>query len=76
MANGLGIDSVHLGILMIVNLGIGYLTPPMGLNLIVAMGAFKADFMTVTRAMLPFIGLMLLALAVIALIPEISTFLL
>ena len=76
LANGLGIDSVHLGILMIVNLGIGYLTPPMGLNLIVAMGAFKADFATVTRAMLPFIGLMLLALAVIALIPEISTFLL
>ena len=54
---------------------IGYLTPPMGLNLIVAKGAFKEDFATVTRAVLPFIGL-LLALAVVAVFPAISTFLL
>ena len=60
---------------MIVNLGIGYLTPPMGLNLIVAMAAFREDFVTVTKAMLPFIGLLLLALVVIALFPSISTFL-
>ncbi len=76
MANRLGIDSVQLGIMMIVNLGIGYLTPPMGLNLIVAMGAFRESFMTVTRAVLPFIGLMLLALVLIALFPGLSTFLL
>jgi C4-dicarboxylate transporter DctM subunit len=76
MANRLGIDSVQLGIMMIVNLGIGYLTPPMGLNLIVAMGAFKEDFVTVTRAVLPFIALMLLGLAIIALVPSISLFLL
>ena len=76
IANDLGIESVHLGILMIVNLGIGYLTPPMGLNLIVAMGAFKEDFATVTRAVLPFIALLLLALAIIALFPAISVFLL
>ncbi|MEM1231081.1 MAG: TRAP transporter large permease subunit [Pseudomonadota bacterium] len=75
MANRLGIDSVQLGIMMIVNLGIGYLTPPMGLNLIVAMGAFKEDFVTVTKAVLPFIGLMLLGLAIIALVPSISLFL-
>ena len=74
IAEGLGIDSVHLGILMIVNLGIGYLTPPMGLNLIVAMGAFREDFGTVTRAVLPFIGLLLLALVVVALVPAIVTF--
>lgn len=76
MANRLGIDSVQLGIMMIVNLGIGYLTPPMGLNLIVAMGAFREDFSTCVKAMLPFIGLMLLALAIIAMFPSISTFLL
>jgi C4-dicarboxylate transporter DctM subunit len=76
MANRLGIDSVQLGIMMIVNLGIGYLTPPMGLNLIVAMGAFKEDFVTVTKAVLPFIALMLLGLAIIALVPSISLFLL
>ena len=76
LANRLGIESVQLGIMMILNLGIGYLTPPMGLNLIVAMGAFKEDFATVVKAVLPFIGLMLLALALVALIPQISTFLL
>ena len=76
LANSLGIGSVHLGILMIVNLGIGYLTPPMGLNLIVAMGAFREDFATVTRAVLPFIGLLLMALALVAVFPAISTFLL
>ena len=76
LANALGIGSVHLGILMIVNLGIGYLTPPMGLNLIVAMGAFKEDFATVTRAVLPFVGLLLMALALVAVFPDISTFLL
>ena len=74
LANALGIGSVHLGILMIVNLGIGYLTPPMGLNLIVAMGAFKEDFGTVTRAVLPFVGLLLLALALVAAFPVVSTF--
>jgi len=76
IANDFGIDSVRLGILMVVNLGIGYLTPPMGLNLIVAMGAFREDFITVTKAVLPFIALLLLALVIIAVFPEISTFLL
>lgn len=76
LANRLGIESVPLGIMMILNLGIGYLTPPMGLNLIVAMGAFKEDFATVAKAVLPFIGLMLLVLAAVALVPQLSTFLL
>ena len=76
IAEGLGIAPVQLGILMIVNLGIGYLTPPIGLNLIVAMGAFKEDFITVAKAVLPFIALMLLALGLIAAFPAITTFLL
>jgi C4-dicarboxylate transporter DctM subunit len=68
------VDPVHFGIIMIVNLGIGYLTPPLGLNLIVAMAAFKESFWTVTKAVLPFIGLMLLALIVIAFVPEIALY--
>lgn len=75
LANRVGIGSEQLGILMIVNLGIGYLTPPMGLNLIVAMAAFREDFVTVTRAVLPFIGLLLAALVLIAVFPALSTFL-
>jgi C4-dicarboxylate transporter DctM subunit len=76
VAQQLDIDSVHFGIMMIVNLEIGYLTPPMGLNLIVAMGAFNAGFGEVCRAALPFIGLMLLGLVIVALVPQISLFLL
>ncbi|MEQ8403961.1 MAG: TRAP transporter large permease [Oceanicaulis sp.] len=72
LAEAQGIDPVHFGIIMIVNLGIGYLTPPLGLNLIVAMAAFKESFWTVTKAVLPFIGLMLAGLMVIAFVPQIA----
>ncbi|MEO1038468.1 MAG: TRAP transporter large permease [Pseudomonadota bacterium] len=72
LAEAQGIDPVHWGIVMIVNLGIGYLTPPLGLNLIVAMAAFREDFWTIVKAVLPFIALMLAALMVIALVPEIA----
>ena len=75
VATGVGIDPVHLGVIMIVNLEIGYLTPPMGLNLIVAMGAFREDFREICLAVLPFIGLMLLALALTAAVPGLSLFL-
>ncbi|MGJ3232083.1 MAG: TRAP transporter large permease [Oceanicaulis sp.] len=72
LAEAQGVDPVHFGIIMIVNLGIGYLTPPLGLNLIVAMAAFKESFWTVTKAVLPFIGLMIVGLMVIAFVPEIA----
>jgi len=76
VAEALGIDPVHFGIMMTVNLEIGYLTPPMGLNLIVAMVTFKVDFKTVVRAVLPFIALMFVALVVVAAVPQLSLFLL
>jgi len=71
-----GIDPVHFGVMMVVNLEIGYLTPPLGLNIIVAMGAFREDFWTVCKAMLPFVLLMLAGLLVIAWWPALSLFLL
>ena len=74
LAESQGVDPVHFGIVMIVNLGIGYLTPPLGLNLIVAMAAFKESFWTVTKAVLPFIALMLAGLMVIAFVPEIALY--
>ncbi len=76
LAAGLGIDPVHFGIAMIVNLEIGYLTPPLGLNLIVAMGVFRESFWDICRAVVPFILLMLLGLALVVLLPELSLFLL
>ncbi len=71
-----GMDSVHFGIMMIVNLEIGYLTPPLGLNLIVAMGAFREDFWTICKAVIPFILLMLLGLGIVIAVPQLSLFLL
>ena len=71
-----GMDPVHFGVMSVMNLEIGYLTPPLGLNLIVAMGAFKEEFWTVCRAALPFMLLMLFGLMLIAWLPVISLFLL
>lgn len=76
VAQAQGLDPVHFGIMMTVNLEIGYLTPPMGLNLIVAMSAFREDFWVICRAVLPFMFIMLLALVVVALVPSLSLFLL
>jgi C4-dicarboxylate transporter DctM subunit len=67
-----GIDPVHFGIIMVVNLEIGYLTPPLGLNLIVAMTAFRESFWTICRAVLPFLVLMLLGLFTVSLWPGLS----
>ena len=75
MAQSYGIGLVHFGIIMNVNLEIGYLTPPMGLNLIVAMGAFKEDFLTIIKGVIPFILIMLAILAVISSYPPLSLFL-
>jgi C4-dicarboxylate transporter DctM subunit len=72
VADHLGIDRVHLGIMMILNLEIGFLTPPFGLNLIVAVSAFNESFATIVKAVIPFIFLMLICLAIIIYVPWIS----
>jgi C4-dicarboxylate transporter DctM subunit len=76
VAEAQGMHPVHFGIMMTVNLEIGYLTPPLGLNIIVAMTAFRENFWFICRAVLPFIGLMLLGLLVVASWPDLSLFLL
>lgn len=75
LAEAQGIDAVHFGIITVVNLEIGYLTPPLGLNLIVAMTAFREDFWTICRAVLPFMGVMLVGLIVVSFWPALSLFL-
>lgn len=75
LAAAQGIDPVHFGIIAVVNLEIGYLTPPLGLNLIVAMTVFREGFWTICRAVLPFVGLMLFGLLIVAFVPELSLFL-
>ncbi len=76
LAAAQGIDPVHFGIITVVNLEIGYLTPPLGLNLIVAMTVFREEFWTICRAVLPFLALMLTGLVIVTFAPGLSLFLL
>ena len=72
LAVAYGYDKVIFGIIMIVNLEIGFLTPPVGLNLLVAMSAFKQKFGELIIAAVPFIVLMLGCLALVAWQPWIA----
>lgn len=72
MAHALGIDPLHLGIVFIVNLEIGYLTPPIGMNLFVASTLFGKPMGYMVRAVLPFIILMMGGLIVITYVPSLS----
>lgn len=71
----LGIDPIHLGIIMVVNMEIGMITPPVGLNLFVTSGVAKMPMMQVVRAALPFLGVLFIFLILITYVPWISTFL-
>ncbi len=71
----LGIDPIHLGIIMVVNMEIGMITPPVGLNLFVTSGVAQMPMMAVVRAALPFLGVLFIFLIMITYIPAISTFL-
>jgi TRAP-type C4-dicarboxylate transport system permease large subunit len=73
IAASFGMDPIHFGIMFIVNLELGYLTPPMGINLFVASTVFERTIVQVIRASLPFLLLMLFCLAVIAWVPWLST---
>ncbi|HEY8426863.1 MAG TPA: TRAP transporter large permease [Sandaracinaceae bacterium] len=72
IAQSLEIDPIHFAIIFIVNLEIGYLTPPVGLNLFVASTMFNRPLGHIIRAVLPFIGVMLGGLAIITYFPSIS----
>ncbi len=75
IAEQLGIDPIHLGIIMVVNMEIGMLTPPVGLNLFVTAGITGKSMGWVIKAALPWLILMLVFLGFITYIPQISLFL-
>src|SRR5439155_25368206 len=68
----MGVDPVHLGVIFIVNLEIGYLTPPVGLNLFLSACLFKKTFGQVLRYTAPFVLLMLLCLVAVTWVPKVS----
>ena len=68
----LGIDPLHLGTIFLLNLEVGYLTPPVGINLFVAKLRFGQPIAQVYRAALPYLGIMLLVLAAVTYLPELA----
>lgn len=69
-----GIDPVHLGIIFLANMQIGYFTPPIGMNLFIASYRFKKRITELYRATIPFMFVLLFALVLITYIPELSLF--
>lgn len=70
-----GVDPVHLGIIFLTNLQIGYCTPPVGLNLFLASYCFKKPIIELYRATLPFLAILLVTLGVITYYPALSLWL-
>ncbi|MBN1295279.1 TRAP transporter large permease subunit [bacterium] len=74
IAREFGIDPIHLGIIFLTNLNIGYMTPPVGLNLFIASLRFKKSIVDLYVSTIPFLLIMLLALILVTYIPWISLF--
>ena len=72
LAQAYGIDPVHLGIIFLTNLGIGYSTPPVGVNLFIASYRFERPILTLYLASLPFLAILLLGLIIMTYFPSIS----
>jgi len=73
VAQALGVDMIHLGVVMIVNLAIGLFTPPVGVNLYVACGVANVDLKKISKAVIPLLIASLIVLLIITYIPGIST---
>ncbi|MGB0965505.1 MAG: TRAP transporter large permease [Litorivicinus sp.] len=69
----LGIDPIHLGIIMVVNMEIGMITPPIGLNLFVTSGITGMSLARVVKAAAPFVGVLFIFLILVTYVPWIST---
>lgn len=70
-----GVDPLHLGIIFLANMQIGYFTPPVGMNLFIASFRFGKPVMTLYRATLPFFFLLLAAVLIITYVPALSLWL-
>jgi C4-dicarboxylate transporter DctM subunit len=70
-----GMSPVHFGIIMVINLAIGFVTPPLGANLFVACQVADISFERISRSIVPLIIVMVVALLIITFVPQISMFL-
>ena len=67
-----GVDPIHLGIIFLANMQIGYFTPPIGMNLFIASYRFKRSITELYRATLPFMFVLIIALMIITYVPAVS----
>lgn len=74
IANDFGVDPIHLAMIFLANLEIGYLTPPVGINLFIASFRFKKPITELYKSAVPFLILLIIALAIITYIPDLSLF--
>lgn len=75
IVEAMGINPVHFGIVMVVNLAIGFVTPPLGVNLFVACNVANAKLEEICKGILPILGVMIIDLLLITYIEPLSTFL-
>ena len=75
IVNAAGIDLVHFGIIMVMNIEIGMFTPPFGLNIFVVQSVLRAPLAAIYRGVAPFILINVIALGIITYVPEVSLFL-
>ena len=68
----LGIDPIHMGIIMVVNMEIGMVTPPVGLNLFVTSSVTGMNLIQVVKAALPWLSVLLVFLVIITYVPAIT----
>ena len=75
IVKAIGVDLIHFGIILTVNLSIGMFTPPFGLNLFVSQALFKAPMARISRGLVPFIAIQIVALAIVTYVPWLSLYL-
>lgn len=75
IVTNVGVDPIHFGVILVANLAIGFITPPLGVNLFVASSVSKIPLEQIIRAIMPFLIMMIITLMVITYIPAMSTWL-
>lgn len=74
VASAYGIHPIHLGIIFLANMQVGYFTPPVGMNLFIASYRFKKSIMELYQATLPFMLVLIMAVLIITFVPQLSFF--
>jgi len=76
IAMAAGVDPIHFGVILVMNLSIGTFTPPFGLNIFVGQAVFRAPLSSIYPGLLPFIAVAIAALLVVTFIPQLSLWIL